>query len=109
MSETMMLLRHGTKVELPIGAVIAAAKADIARYARWKDEDSGAKQGGVWEGELRRYAFLPQHIRKARTPAELLLIAAQAPKVSEKTTVRNRAMIYQNPDLLVDAAEALLQ
>lgn len=110
MSEQMMLLRHGTAVDLPAGAIIEAAKRDIDRYQRFQNEHQPGPNGeyrGPYEDEPRRYAFLPAHIKKARSVRELLLIAAQAEYVADKTTVRNRAMLYMRPDRLVDIAESL--
>ena len=111
MSEQMMLLRHGTAVELPAAAIIEAAKRDIERYIRFQHEgkkpDPVLGYLGPYEDEPRRYAFLPAHIKKARSVRELLLIAAQAEYVADKTTVRNRAILYMRSDRLVDIAETL--
>ena len=98
-------VRHGTKpFTLPPSAIRAAAKADLGRCAlNRKDAELGN-----WCS--RRYAFLPRHVKNAKTVDDLLLRAAQdaaemsgASDLAEIESSSERYWLYTHPEQLQKA------
>lgn len=95
------LHEHGTVAfTLPPGAITGAAKADLA--AR---EHNRLVYRGKINPPARRYAFVAKHVRKAKTPVELLRLAQREPKAAKKTTKVNTWRIYEAQDSLRRAIE----
>lgn len=70
MSERRMLQEHGTRaISLSPHGVVSVARADLARRSR---NMAAAAEG---EHAFERFAFLPQHVKGAKSIAAVLLRA----------------------------------
>lgn len=78
--------------------IVQAAEADMKRAARNARQAAMSKQFSVTYEE---YAFHRDHVRRAETSHDLMLLALMNPVV--KTKKANTALIYGNGALLVAA------
>lgn len=93
--ERALLNDHGTRAfELKPGSLISAAVADIRNRDR--------KQTGEVE-KAAPYAFHRLHVRKAKSPAELLSLALKDRERGEKSRKLNTRRIYANSETLAQA------
>lgn len=78
--------------------IVQAAEADMKRARRNAEQAAQSKQFAVM---YEVYAFHRDHVRKAKSAHDLMLLALMNPVV--KTKKPNTAMIYGNAGLLVQA------
>jgi hypothetical protein len=79
--------------------IMQAADADIARSLRNAHNAAMSKQFKV---TYEQYAFHRNHVRRADTARELIVLALMDPII--KTAKKNTRLIYGDGRLLVDAA-----
>lgn len=77
--------------------IVQAAQADFARARR------NAEQAKYKDHSYEPYAFHRRHVRKARSPHDLMLLALMDPAAAMKTAKDNTRMIYGNAGLLIEA------
>lgn len=93
-----MLARVGTQAFLlPPGAIVSAARADIAR----RIENKFNRECGNTDFET--YAFLAKHVRRAQTEAHLILLALTAASMPLKCTKPNTILLYRDAGALIEA------
>lgn len=80
--------------------IAQAAEADFARARR------NAEQAKYRDHSYEPYAFHRRHVRRAKSPHDLLLMALMDPMVAEKSAKANTRMIYNNSGLLLQALRA---
>lgn len=78
--------------------LVQAAEADMKRAQRNAISAVDAKRFAV---SYEEYAFHRDHVRRARTPMQLLVLALMHPTV--KTAKPNTKLIYGNAALLLQA------
>lgn len=77
--------------------IVQAAQADFARARR------NAEQAKYKDHSYEPYAFHRRHVRRARSPHDLMLLALMDPAAAMKTAKANTRMIYDNAGLLLQA------
>ena len=97
MNDTRSLSAYGTRVfSLPPNVIASQARSEFDRY---KAKETKASVGS--------FAFHPHHLKRAKTPKELLEIAAREVGMGKWTTLKPRAALYASREALEEAAALL--
>jgi hypothetical protein len=92
------LAEHGTRAfELKPGSIVQAAVSDLKLRAR-KTPGEGVDRDPELQG--RQYAFVGKHVRRAKTPAELIQLALDHPEAGVTSGKINTKLIYREAKLL---------
>jgi hypothetical protein len=102
--QTLQLAWHGTSAyRLTPGAILSAAQSDLAaRAVNKRLSDKYGSNEAI--GDFKPYAFLARHVRRAQSPAHLILLALGTPELAIKRTTKvNAVRLYRDADALFGA------
>lgn len=80
--------------------IMQAAEADLKRKTR------NLAEADFEDPHYEQYAFHRGHVRRAKSPHDLLILALMDPHAADKTAKANTRMIYADTELLLAAVRS---